>query len=191
MTKNLIMRIFVIFSLILFCINYSLSVENFSYSNVDSKVIDDLRVNEWTPVIVRLNDNSGIYYTLNIKENREIYKQKAKYFNEVEDNILSILSEEEFVLKFKFSIINQFSGYITKEGLKKLVHNSQVRYINSDYLKGSGFLDDSIPLINTDKVWQSTIDGNNITGISQTVCIIDSGINDSHPAFLDPNKILN
>ncbi|MFA5405948.1 MAG: hypothetical protein WC307_01155 [Candidatus Nanoarchaeia archaeon] len=82
---------------------------------VDSVVIEDLRIREWTPVIVRLHNQEGFT------------------FDEIEDMVLSALTDNEFRLKSKFSSSNAFAGYVTIKGLENLVKISQVRKIVTDY----------------------------------------------------------
>jgi len=149
---------------------------------LDSKVFDYLEVNKWVSIAVILHDNSNISYNSDIKANKMIFRRKADLFEEAEDNVISTLSEKEFNLTYKFTSFNGFAGYITIEGLEKLANNPIVKKIelNGKYKLS---LSESVPLINADHVWKSTINNNNITGVSQTVCIIDSGINSSHPAL--------
>jgi len=196
MTKNLIKLSFVstILTIIYFSVGYSfedaitgftIKGVKFEPSNViiDPNIIDYLEVNDWTPVIIRLHGDSGISYTLDIKENKVIYNRRAEFFEEAERTVLSTLSDEDLKFKSKFSSSNGFSGYVSLAGLEKLMKNPQVREIVSDYIEVKAFLSESIPLINADKVWNVEIDGNNITGIGQTICVIDTGVNSSHPGL--------
>ena len=45
------------------------------------------------------------------------------------------------------------------------------------------FLSQSVPIVNADDVWLEKIDGLNITGSGTTVCVLDTGIDDTHPDF--------
>ncbi|MFA5405946.1 MAG: S8 family serine peptidase [Candidatus Nanoarchaeia archaeon] len=67
--------------------------------------------------------------------------------------------------------------------------NSQVREIVSDYIDIATLLNESVSLINADDIWNIQIEGTNITGAYQAVCIIDSGVNSPHPDLAD--KVLN
>ncbi len=43
------------------------------------------------------------------------------------------------------------------------------------------FLNDSVPLINADEVWNFGVSGINITGVNVSVCAIDTGVDYTHP----------
>ncbi|MBI5397923.1 S8 family serine peptidase, partial [Candidatus Woesearchaeota archaeon] len=90
-------------------------------------------------------------------------------------------NDSEFDLKFQYSTVNQLAGDISLEGLEKLVMNPDVEFV---YLDGEvkAALSDSVPLINADDV-RARVVTNNITGSGQTVCVIDTGINFTHPDF--------
>ncbi|HLE05717.1 MAG TPA: hypothetical protein VI790_00025 [Candidatus Nanoarchaeia archaeon] len=81
---------------------------------IDSKIIDDLKVNEWTSVAVILNQGN---YTI----------------DEVQNIILKTLSEKEFSSRYKFSTSAIISGSITIEGLEKLANNPIVKEIESGH----------------------------------------------------------
>ncbi|MBI4739442.1 S8 family serine peptidase [Candidatus Woesearchaeota archaeon] len=89
--------------------------------------------------------------------------------------------DSEFDLKFQYSTVNQLAGDVSWEGIEKLVTNPDVEFV---YLDGEvkAALSDSVPLINADDV-RAVVVTNNITGAGQTVCVIDTGINFTHPDF--------
>lgn len=62
--------------------------------------------------------------------------------------------------------------------IEKIVYSHQIK----------AFLQDSVPLINASTVWPIQLSGINITGNDETVCIIDTGINFTHPDLLGKNK---
>ncbi len=49
------------------------------------------------------------------------------------------------------------------------------------------YLDDSVGLVNASSTWNLKVSGINLTGNSRTVCVIDTGINYSHPDILGRN----
>jgi len=149
---------------------------NLSYTNVDSHVVYDLSYENWTGVIVRLYDDfsfDNIGYMV-------FFDSRADYFNDVQDSVLSVLSNNDFFLKYKFSAINGFAGYVSLSGLNLLLNDSRVEYVFNDDI-GSAFLEESVPLIDADDVWDVTINNLNVSGLYQSVCVIDSGVNASHP----------
>lgn len=88
-----------------------------------------------------------------------------------------------------FHLTRSISGKITKEQLSKLETNPYIQSITLDQ-KVRLHLADSVPLINATAV-HSTM---NITGKGQTVCILDTGADYTHPdlggCFGDNCKIL-
>jgi len=88
-------------------------------------------------------------------------------------------AEPDFTLSRKFSIANAFAGEMTKAGLEKLGRNPNVDKIEIDKIYFP-ILSESVPMINATNVWSKQINGINITGFGETVCIIDTGVNSSH-----------
>lgn len=156
----------------------SCRAQSFQNMYTDSEILSALNYQNTVPVIVGLKDNSQIQYynSMSITEKYKIYKERAQYFDITEDDVLSAFEKNQFSLKYKFKSINGFSGYISKSGLEKLQSNPLVLYVVSSTKPGGGALDISVPLINATAVWNL-----GYTGENETICIIDSGINYTHP----------
>ena len=75
---------------------------------------------------------------------------------------------------------NSCSGNLTKEQIKELKEEGYKIYPN---LKVYAFLDESVPQIQADKLWNISVNGTNLTGKGQTICIIDTGIDYNHSAL--------
>jgi len=88
----------------------------------------------------------------------------------------------KFILKRKYNVINAFSGKITREGLEVLKSNP---FVESAQLSRnmSIMLSSSVGQINANDSWNVKLNGINITGKGQTVCVIDTGINYNHSDF--------
>src|SRR3989344_1855593 len=86
----------------------------------------------------------------------------------------------------EFSSFNGFHKEVTKKELEKLIKDNRVERIEENSVNRL-FLQQSAPLINATPSWAAKINNTNITGIGESVCVIDTGINSSHADF--QNKI--
>ena len=75
--------------------------------------------------------------------------------------------------------VKSYSVEINQSDLNQLIADRNVKDIYYDY-PVYAFLQDSAPLINATATWQTQIGGINITGMGQTICIIDTGVNYSN-----------
>jgi len=69
---------------------------------------------------------------------------------------------------------------LSKEEIEELSKMDNVEYL-SEEKQYHTLLQESIPLINAVSSWNLQSLGENITGLGQTICIIDTGVNYSHP----------
>ena len=78
---------------------------------------------------------------------------------------------------------NKFvSADANQNSIAILKSNPNIKMIYYDYPVKAN-LDNSATLVNVTSVWPQQINGQNLTGIGQTVCVIDTGINYTHPAL--------
>lgn len=135
---------------------------------IEEKIYDELNKTEEVKVIVILRDFKALCF--------EEAKEKIKIN---QDKVLSDLilfgDKLDFRLRHKYSTLNAFAGNITKQGLEKLKINPLVKGIYLDK-KVYASLTESIPLINASQVWAK-----GFSGKSKTVCIVDTGIDYTHP----------
>lgn len=130
----------------------------------DKEVIkEQFLVEKWIPIIVKVKSFELIDTVINSVDTREF----------------KLISKTEFK-----EAIPTFSGNATKDAIIKLQNNTYVERIYYDYPTKST-LQDSISLINVNKVWQIQLNGLNITGQPSdrniTICVIDTGVNYTHP----------
>ena len=168
--------------------------------HVDVKVDTLLERQENVSVIVVLKDDQSVGVTrgLSVEGIEELHKQKVRATEEDVLQSLDLKNEEmdsgkvgvigtesvvndsyDIALKQQYSLTSAFSGDVTKEGLEKLRKNDLVKAVYFDEVRHI-FLTDSVPQINANKVWNFSVGGYNITGVGETVCVIDTGINYSH-----------
>lgn len=167
---NIKKEIVILTFLVLFVALFSVVV---SSAKIDNEVEETLELEEVVRVIVILKEDTKLK-----SFSTDSMKEKIKVKQEL---VLSTLNTEtDLKLRHKYDNVNAFSGELTKKGLGKLKNNPYVESIFIDEpFKVS--LDDTIPQVNADDVWQIQSNGINLTGAGETICIIDTGIDYTHP----------
>src|SRR3989344_5633440 len=143
---------------------------------IEQEVLEKLKHQTEVFVIVTLKEPSYFDKTyIDLDTKKQIYK-------EIQSEVLSKLTINNFKLKNKYSLSPGFSGYLTIDGLEKLKRDYNVKEIHISK-KGRYLLDSTVPLINADDVVNI-----GLSGQGKTTCVIDSGIDFSHPDFGDCNE---
>lgn len=89
-------------------------------------------------------------------------------------------NDDEFELKHQYFALNGMSGTTTEKGIKILEANPNVDKVFKS-VQVRAFLSDSVPMVNGTVVHQKQVQNENIasvnlTGLDQSVCVIDSGV---------------
>ena len=156
---------------------------------------EEYKTNEYVNVVIRLTDNpvQGLVTPASsgssqlVESKQELLAMRKSMIKEHQDSVLLTLSANDFGLKYRYTTSNLLAGKLSREGYVKLKNNPDVMLIAPDEIMHA-MLTESIPLINADDAWQMQVNGVNITGSGQTVCVVDSGINASHTGF--GNRVL-
>ncbi len=156
---GLLFALVVIFGFILYFLNI-VSAEvtgNISDSpKVDGEIVDQLNSGEpEVSVIVNLKDSVSDY---------------------TRESIVKRVDEDNSSVEFSSG---GFAVEVTKSELASLIADSRVNYIEP-VVYFHAFLSEATTIINATRTWPLQISGVNLTGINQTVCIIDTGINYTH-----------
>jgi subtilisin family serine protease/uncharacterized membrane protein YgcG len=157
---------------------------------IDQEIEEKLNQENEVSVIVILKDQS-IEKKFGVASKKEILEEKKQMIKSQQNKVLSKLNQKKFgifstksdlKLKHKYSTVNGFSGKLTKQGLEKLKNDPNVAsiHINKKY---SMTLDGSIPQINADDVWGLQLNSTNITGVGETICILDTGADYNHSSL--------
>ncbi len=156
MTK-LILFLTAIFALTLF-VSTSLSLEH--NVGVDNLVINELNHNEQIPVVIELG--STLQATQDIAVNSIISKIKDGEIERLDGNkIIATISADDL------------------ESLEESWNVGSIRYNYGIQT----LLQDSLGIINATSVYSRQANLSNITGAGETICVIDTGINYTHPDF--------
>lgn len=86
---------------------------------------------------------------------------------------------DESDIEHRYSSFEGFSAKVNLEEYESLKKDSRFRVFENK--KYRALLDVSVPQVNANDVWGLQRDGINLTGEGQTICIIDTGVNYSHP----------
>ncbi len=124
-------------------------------------------------VIIMLKENSGSDKS-NIEEQKETVKETQ---NQVLDDV-----SEGVEVTTKFETVNAIAATITQEGLEQLEDNPLVESIQYDR-PVSIDLESSVPVTTANNLHLLTINNNLLNGSGETVCVIDTGVDYTHPAL--------
>lgn len=127
---------------------------------INQDVVGNLETSDSVRVIVKLNNISE-----EEKENFIDTKLNGKIIHDLNDSVSANISKSDLAALESSDAVSS----VTKEGIKRIL------------------LQDSVPLINATSVWTNQINQTNLTGVGQTVCILDTGTNFSHPDLQGKN----
>ncbi|MAG39464.1 hypothetical protein CMI41_00650 [Candidatus Pacearchaeota archaeon] len=89
--------------------------------------------------------------------------------------------EENLNVTKKFSLVKGFVADVSKAEKELLEKNNEI--IISEIQEYKAILDVAVPNINATDVWGVQINSTNITGATQSVCVLDTGVDYNHSAF--------
>jgi len=171
---------------------YSIAVK----SQINSEIKELFGGDEEAGVIVVLKDDYNVLSEYGIKSYsyKDDFEMKKMMIEEQQENVLSGLKlkkkgklvsiqadeDYDFDLTNTYTTVNGFAGKLKKASYEKLRNNPRVLKIIKSGTK-SLVLDASVPQINATNTWRLIYNGINITGKGESVCVIDSGIDYTHP----------
>jgi len=166
---------FIVLFVSLILISGSFLVSSFGKSDkVSGNVYDALEENDEVRVIVKLKEveEERGFFVKTVKSGEEIEIEKK----EAKEDVLEEIGIENVKHVFDKTIAIE----VNEDGLKDLERNDDVESVVIDK-KIFAHLQGSVPYVNASLVWPVNLSSQNITGINETICIIDTGINYSHP----------
>ncbi|MBI2653138.1 S8 family serine peptidase, partial [Candidatus Woesearchaeota archaeon] len=193
----------------LFVLAYSISVR----SQINSEVQDLFGDNEEVDVIVVLKDDYNVLqqYEIGNYKDKDNFEMKKMMINEQQEHVLNdlklkekkqeedkviasqaikakaiaksqTLEDYDFELTNTYATVNGFTGKLKKSSYEKMKNNPNVAGIYKPK-EISILLSDSAGIINATRVWSLIYNETNITGKGESVCVIDTGVDYTHPAL--------
>ncbi len=150
---------------------------------IEDEVLRQFEKSPNVSVIIGLRDDSGIATPTGVRGEAyvDVLRTKGKYFEGVLPRVLATLNSTDFTFVGKGLFSDTFNGMITKGGLEKLRSDPRISHVHFNYPIEPA-LAESVPLTGATMAWSSSsIPGVNLTGDGQTICMVDTGINYSHP----------
>lgn len=120
--------------------------------------------------------SSEVYEELQKNDEVRVIVELKEDIQEEKQEVISKIGEDKVKNEFEDS----FSAIVSEKDLDKLEDDDNVESVDVVGVRRI-FLQDSVPLIKAKRTHTMQIDGINLTGKGQTVCIIDTGVNYSHP----------
>src|SRR3989344_5668995 len=166
---------------IILIINLFFASSSNENEKISKEVYEKLEESNETRVIIILKEPSTEkgFLVETKKTDEEIALEKQ----EIKEEIINNVGEKNVK-----HVFDDYMAVLVSEGsLKKLNENPNIGHITTDK-PIKAFLQDTVPFVNATNVWPIQINGINITGIDETICILDTGINFSHADLVGKNK---
>tara|TARA_Y100000310_G_C20704257_1_gene833418 strand:+ start:20356 stop:23124 length:2769 start_codon:yes stop_codon:yes gene_type:complete len=159
-----------ILGIFLFSITISLvtGISNKNIVEIEESLLknfEDLEENSEKRIRVIIEFKGGNLLNKKFKSN-DFKKNSGEKINLKKENI-------------KHDLGNRVSAFITKGELEELKSSGLIKIIKAEKFFHVS-LQDSIGLINASKTWDLQDNNLNLTGLGQTVCLIDTGVNYTH-----------
>ncbi len=140
-------------------------------NKISKEVYEELEKEGKATVILKISED----YRLSNGKNIDLQSlEKNAILNNIKDE--GINDDDEFVITSLTR--DEIDEIISSEGIESISYSYPIR----------AFLQDSVNVVNASFIWPSQQNYTNITGIDETICIIDTGADFSHPALLGKNK---
>ena len=150
---------------------------------IEPVVLEKLQRQNYVEVKIELINNEGFDYQGLDRESRLYLLAKEKEsIKMIQREVLSKLTNKDFRLKYRYKTINWLHGEISRSGLEKLKRNPHASKVILVKPSSARFLlAESVKQVGADRVRNIKVNNVAITGKGQTICLVDSGINYTHP----------
>ncbi|MEA1925442.1 MAG: S8 family serine peptidase, partial [Candidatus Altiarchaeota archaeon] len=135
-------------------------------------------------------ENKGIRIIVSLKDpievdgwGKRIHSLDKSQIRYLEKNMMEYVIKEtgKNSVKHRYSSFNGFSVIVPREKIPELERNGLVKWIEYD-MPMQVMLEDTVELINADEAWGfKDANGAGLTGKGQAVCVVDTGVDYTHP----------
>jgi subtilisin family serine protease len=132
------------------------------------------------PVIVMLEESPLDTSGISTQAARiEAVRERGAMYAEAQEGVLAGLSDGDFDVRHRYTIVNGFAGEASPEGLEKLRSDPRVKEVFPDR-QVHVQMQQSIPFMSADDAHKIQVGGTNITGAGETICVLDTGVDYTH-----------
>jgi parallel beta-helix repeat protein len=175
-----------------------IAVQQRNIPKVEHEVEERLNNESEITAIVYFNESAvneaGLIVAQDSKDQREnwLANKRAKVKAARELLLANITSKGFTTSELGFEVIRQYETInaiavkLTKSGLAKLNQSPNVLNVYSEKILHT-MLNQSVPMINAEDLWNLTYNNTKLDGRGVSVCIVDTGIDFNHTAFVNKN----
>ena len=156
-------------------------IVNSSDNKISEKVYESLKDGKIVNVMIKIKE--PVQETGVLIRKRKSASQIGLEKDQRKEKIIETIGNK----KVKHVFDDVVAAEVSEEDLIELNKNPDVESVVIDK-PIKAYLQDSVPYLNASEVWEIQISGINVTGIDETVCVLDTGINFSHPSLIGKNK---
>jgi subtilisin family serine protease len=139
---------------------------------------------ESAPFAFSATANKQLRQQLLEQRKQRIDQMQGAFTEKVEGNAITgaAITENDLEITREYDTVNALAARLTRTGLEALRNDPAVERVLLDR-QFIAFRAQSIPLVSADDAWQMQGNNSNLTGAGEAVCIIDTGLDLTHPAF--------
>jgi subtilisin family serine protease len=146
-----------------------------------SSAAEEAKIDKEVYQKIESSKGEDIPVIIKVSPKKQFFALKAESLEETKKDIVEELGTDAREYKDLISI------EVSKEDLMELEKKEEIEEISYSH-NINAFLQDSAGIVNATNSWSIQLSNINITGANETICLIDSGINFSHPDLAGKNK---
>jgi PGF-pre-PGF domain-containing protein len=175
-------KLLYLISILLFAASL-IAINAFSRQNapfVSQEVTANAAAGQDVGVIIKLREPgktlSGSSSQAQLQDNKEAVKKNLEFFLSYTDQTSG------FRVRRKYTLTSSIAATISSDELERLKNDPNIESITYD-LPVHGFLNNSLSLINASSFSGLLINNLSVNGTGETVCVLDTGVDYTHPAL--------